>query len=154
MKMVSNMHKLKAKRMALKRIMTGEVPVESEGRHRDVRINDLGQFWIKTGSGIWTFHGTLQDDPNNNKMFFVSAEPCCDHGKKDDVAVSLSGYWWKHKGEDGWEFQGSLVPQQPQDIVVDDLRVDGNFSVPIVDNKIPVYNRDGVLVGHIAFDPV
>ena len=116
-----------------------------------VRLDNSAVLW-KRESKSWISKGSLFG-PGGEKVWDVPfTGPIWSQGKSGDIAVASTSYWWCREGS-GWIGKGYLADFPPMEsIEVKDLNVRGNFSVPIVSGKIPVYDALGNLYGHIPIE--
>ena len=133
------------------RIRPHEKPKAIEGSDRDIRLDDLG-FLFCNHNGKWSCESRLTNP--GGRVHDVIVHPRCLLGKPGDVACTTDSKWWKknHAGE--WVFQFYLIPPPWADITTGKLTVMSNFSVPVVDGKVPIYKPNGVLRGHLLFIPL
>ena len=137
--------------MRFKRIQKSAIPSSADISDPEVLVRDDGFCWRRFGQR-YICEGLLQDP--GSKLIDVSGEPTCRQGSEGDVAVSPDGRWWKLDSDLEWMFQGFLVPCKPENLIVNELRIRGNFKPPVVNGRIPVYDSQDVLIGYLTLEPV
>ena len=137
--------------MRIKRIPDSVTPTSASADDLEVQVNDSGYCWRKVGRR-YIGEGFLPDP--GCKLIDVPGVPLHTQGDPGCVALCPDGRCWRQNSERDWVFEKWIVDPEPEDILVLGLRVDSNFSVPVIEGKIPVYSRGGVLMGHIPFEPL
>ena len=137
--------------MRIKRIPDSVTPTSASAGDLEVQVNDSGYCWRKVGQR-YIGEGFLPDP--GCKLIDVPGEPLHTQGSPGCVALCLDGRCWKQNSDGDWVLGKRIVDPDPEDFMVRGLRVDGNFSVPVIGGKVPVYSRAGVLLGHIPFEPL
>ena len=84
----------------------------------------------------------------------MSGLPLHSQGDPGDAALCPDGRCWKKNAGEDWIFQGYMVAPELEDLTVNRFRVDSNLSLPMVSGKIPLYSRQGVLIGNLTWEPV
>ena len=136
--------------MSFKRIQHSIYPDNADGSPGDIRVSTPGYIYCKNAENIWCCSGLMQKV--GGKLFDVQGEPLWNSGQNGDVSITLSGLWWrKESGE--WLFCGQLGVREVNDIEANNLRVHGNFSVPIVKGRVPLYDANGDLFGYFKVWP-
>ena len=126
-------------------------PHEIHGRAKDAALDDAGYLWRFLRGIGWRIERRLVDTAIH-KLVDTPGIPTIHEGQDGAVAVNpAGGCFAKEAGQ--WRTEDSLVVPDPQDTTVRDLRVDGNFSVPVINGRIPVYNRQGALICEIEVLP-
>ena len=126
-------------------------PHEIHGRAKDAALDDGGFVWRFLRGIGWRIERRLLNTATH-RLIDTPGAPTIRNGKDGDAAVNPDG-WCFTKAGGQWNGDGCLVVGDPKDATVGNLRVDGNFSVPVIDGRIPVYNRQGALIGEIAVLP-
>ena len=137
--------------MRIKRIPDSVTPTSASADDLEVQVNDSGYCWRKVGQR-YIGEGFLPDP--GCKLIDVPGEPLHTQGSPGCVALGPDGRCWKKNAADNWLFEKYIVDQEPEDVLVRGLRVDGNLSIPVIEGKVPVYSRAGVLLGHMPFEPL
>ena len=117
-----------------------------------IKLDNAGVLWKRQPEG-WMSQGSLFG-PGGKTVFDVAwTGPVRSQGESGDIAVASTSYWWCREGA-GWVGKGYLVEDFPplESLEIKDLNVRGNFSVPIVSGRIPVYDGLGKLYGHIPVE--
>ena len=126
-------------------------PHEIHGRTLDAALDDAGFLWRYLRGIGWRLERRLVDTATH-KLVDTPGIPTIHEGQDGAVAVNpTGGCYAKEAGQ--WRDEGSLVVPDPQDVTVGNLRVDGNFSVPVIGGRIPVYSKGGALIGEIEVLP-
>ena len=137
--------------MRLKRIAHSNIPIPARIDDPELIVSSTGFCWGKLGEQ-YVGEGFLQDP--GGKLIDVSGLPLHSQGDPGDAALCPDGCWWKKNDGGDWIFQGYVGAPELEDLMVDGFRVDGNLSLPMVAGKIPLYNRRGILIGNLTWEPI
>lgn len=137
--------------MRIKRIPNSVTPTSASADDPEVQVNDAGFCWRKIGQ---RYIGEVFLPNPGCRLIDVPGLPLHGQGDPGCVALCPDGRCWRKNSEGAWVFEKYIVDPEPEDLLVRGLRVDGNFSVPVIEGKIPVYSRGEVLIGHIEFTPI
>ena len=137
--------------MRLKRISTLIPPTSAKPIDPELIVSDTGFCWRKLGEQ-YIGEGFLQDP--GRKLIDVSGLPLHSQGDPGDAALCPDGRCWKKNDAEEWIFQGYVGDTEIEDLIVNGFRVDGNLSLPMVSGKIPIYNRQGVRIGNLTWEPI
>ena len=138
--------------MSFKRIPHSVSPDDSDGSPGDVQVSTLGYIYLKGADNVWCCPGLMQKE--GGKLFDVQGEPLWDSGEDGDISITLSGRWWrKEAGE--WIYGGKQgsYGEEPSDLETNNLRVNGNFSLPIISGRVPIYDANGDRFGYLKVYP-
>ena len=138
--------------MSFKRIPHSALPNDRDGLPGDIRVSTPGYIYLKGADSVWCCPGLMQKE--GGKLFDVQGEPLWDSGEDGDISITLSGRWWrKESGE--WIYCGELGSSdvEPLDLETNNLRVNGNFSPPIISGRVPIYDGNGDLFGYLKVHP-
>ena len=136
--------------MSFKRIQQSRSLDNADGSPGDVRVSTPGYIYCKNSNNVWCCSGLMQRV--GGKLYDIQGEPLWDSGQDGDVSITLSGHWWrKEAGE--WIYCGRLGSEEPLDLEINSLRVNGNFSLPIIKGRIPIYDANGDLFGYLKIYP-
>ena len=137
--------------MSIERIPDSVIPTTASAGDKEVQVNDSGYCWRKVGRR-YIGEGFLPAP--GCKLIDVQE---CRFTPREIRGVSRSALTGDAGSRMpmviGCSTSTSWTPE-PEDLLVRQLRVDGNLSVPVIEGKIPVYSRGGVLLGHIDFEPL
>ena len=136
--------------MSFKRIQHSIFPDNTDGSPGDVRVSTPGYIYCKNVDNVWCCSGLMQKA--GGKLYDVQGEPLWNSGQDGDISITLSGRWWrKEAGE--WIYCGRLGSAESSDLDVNNLRVHGNFSVPIIKGQVPIYDANGDRFGYFKIWP-
>ena len=137
--------------MRLKRTTALTPPIPVGIDDPELIVSDAGFCWRKLGEQ-YIGEGFLQD--SGRKLIDVSGLPLHSQGDPGDSALCPDGRCWKKNDGGDWIFQGYVVDPEIEDLTVNGFRVDRNLSLPMVAGKIPIYSRQGVLIGYLTWEPI
>ena len=115
-----------------------------------VLLSDAGLCYRLNDRKEWNCEGPLVAP--GSRLHDVSGHPTHKVGSNGDLAVAPTGDYW-NRGESEWEYGGCFVKDRPSDLMVKDLRIDGRFSPPTIEGRIPVYDRKGRYIADIELAP-
>ena len=121
---------------------------------RDMWLDDFGycRVW-QTIDNISSWHITRKITFENRKVLDTPGHPLQSQGIDRDVCVAPTGDCWRK--DVTWIFEGCLIrTDRPANLHVQDLRVDGNLSIPVIDGLIPVYSPRGTLICYTPTKPI
>lgn len=137
--------------MRIKRIPDSVTPTSATAEDPEVQVSDAGYCWRKLGQR-YIGEGFLQRP--GGKLIDVSGFPLHTQGSPGDAALCPDSRCWIKNDAGEWIFEDFMIAPEIEDLLVNGFRVDGNLSLPMVDGKIPIYDRRGIRIGNLTWDPV